>query len=160
MMTLTVGGRSFEVDTVDSPSTDAILAMLPLEVRMVELNDNEKYCDLGGSVPSSPVRVGSIEAGDVMLYGDDCLVFFYRSFRTPYSYTRIGRVRDVSGLESADGPGVLADGGRSSGRTRRRGPRGPRTRDSTGGRHPLRPSVHPYPIRRGRAARGRTGRAP
>lgn len=38
-----------------------------------------------------------------MLYGDDCIVLFYDSFTTPYSYTKIGYIENADGLENAVG---------------------------------------------------------
>ena len=42
---------------------------------------------------------GNIEVGDLMLYGDDCIVLFYKRFYTPYSYTKLGRVVEKDRLQ-------------------------------------------------------------
>ena len=46
-----------------------------------------------------------MEAGDVMLFGEDCVVLFCRSFDTPYSYTRIARVKNAEILTQQLGQG-------------------------------------------------------
>ena len=40
-----------------------------------------------------------------MLYGSSCVVLFYESFSTSYSYTRIGKIADAAGLARAAGGG-------------------------------------------------------
>lgn len=40
-----------------------------------------------------------------MLYGSSCLVLFYDSFSTSYSYTPIGHIDDADGLAEALGKG-------------------------------------------------------
>ena len=41
----------------------------------------------------------------MLLYGNDTLVVFYKTFRSPYSYTRIGRIEESAALAQALGPG-------------------------------------------------------
>ncbi len=59
---------------------------------MKELNGNEKYVYLDDNYKTNSERVGQIQKGDLMLYGDSCLVLFYESFSTGFSYTRLGKV--------------------------------------------------------------------
>ena len=104
-ITLTVGGKEFAAALEDNVTAEAFVKMLPMTLNMSELNGNEKYRYLDSSLSASPRHYGSIKSGDIMLYGDNCLVIFYESFQTIYSYTLIGRIIDVSGLEEALGTG-------------------------------------------------------
>ena len=104
-MRLSVGKAVFTAMLEDNETARELSARLPLCLDMTELNGNEKYANLDRPLPSSPRKVRRIEAGDVMLWGDDCLVVFYKSFDTPYSYTRIGHVDDAPALANAVGKG-------------------------------------------------------
>jgi hypothetical protein len=68
---------------------------------MTELNGNEKFARLPMTVPTQASMPPAIRTGDLMLYGSNTLVLFYKSFRTTYSYTNIGRLDDPAGLEAA-----------------------------------------------------------
>ncbi|MBM6926066.1 cyclophilin-like fold protein [Pseudoflavonifractor phocaeensis] len=104
-LSIEVGGQSFTATLQDTPTTRALLERLPITVTMGELNGNEKYYYLDESLPTDSRRPGQIHAGDLMLYGSDCLVLFYESFSSSYSYTTLGRIDDPSGLAAALGRG-------------------------------------------------------
>ena len=106
-LTITIGGKPFGATLSDNPSAAAFKELLPLSVSMSELNGNEKLFRLPGSLPTQESRPSSIQSGDLMLYGANTLVLFYKSFGTTYSYTRIGRIDDPAGLERAVGDGSV-----------------------------------------------------
>lgn len=74
---------------------------------MQELNGNEKYVYLSQSLPSDAHAVSTIHAGDLMLFGSDCVVLFYEDFTTSYRYTKIGSLQDPEGLAEALGTGSV-----------------------------------------------------
>lgn len=102
-MWMTIGERRFAVTLADTAAARAFAAQLPLTLRMDELNGNEKHAGLPKALPSSASRPVTLRNGDLMLYGTDTLVVFYVTFDSPYSYTRIGRLEDPSGLPRAVG---------------------------------------------------------
>ncbi len=106
-MQITIGDKQFSVTTEQNETVTALEEILPLTLEMSELNGNEKYYYLDAALPSAPEKVGHINKGDVMLYGDRCLVVFYQSFDTSYTYTRIGHIDDTSVLANVIGTGSV-----------------------------------------------------
>lgn len=100
---ITSGGQTFSAVLYNNDTAREIVDRLPLTLDMSELNGNEKYYYFDSSLPIDSENVGYINTGDIMLYGSDCLVLFYDSFSTPYSYTRLGYVDDPDGLANALG---------------------------------------------------------
>ncbi|GAA0885703.1 hypothetical protein GCM10009120_43020 [Sphingobacterium siyangense subsp. cladoniae] len=107
-ITVKVGQKTFTATLLDNSSAKAFKKLLPMTINMVELNGNEKYYDLSGSLPTNSSNVGTIQNGELMLYGSKTLVLFYKSFSTSYSYSRLGRLDDVSGLAEALGSGSIS----------------------------------------------------
>lgn len=100
---LIVGSAIFTATLHNNATVTAFKAKLPMTIKMTELNGNEKYGDLSGTLASDPSNPGTIETGDLMLYGSNTLVLFYKTFSTSYSYTRLGRIDNPSGLAAALG---------------------------------------------------------
>lgn len=102
---ITVGEQSYIVKMNDYSASRELLERLPLTVEMRELNGNEKYYYFTTEFSSEAKQVEYIEAGELMLYGSDCIVLFYKDHPTTYSYTKLGKIEDISGLTDAVGRG-------------------------------------------------------
>lgn len=104
-MKITIGKAVFTATLYDSPSAAAFKTMLPITIDMTELNDNEKYYNFSSPLPTNSSVGGDIKVGDLTLYGNNVLVFFYKKFNTSYSYTKLGYVDNPVGLANALGTG-------------------------------------------------------
>ncbi len=102
---ITVNSQTFMATLFNNNSTKAFKKMLPMTNNMIELNSHEKYYDLPHSLPTNSFNPQTLNNGDLMLYGSKTLVLFYKTFPNSYSYTRLGKVDDVTGLAAALGSG-------------------------------------------------------
>lgn len=92
----------YDVILEENETTKYFLENLPLNINMKELNGNEKYAYLNTNLPTTPYSPKQIKKGDVMLYGNNCLVIFYKSFETTFSYTKIGHIENLKELNSKE----------------------------------------------------------
>ena len=95
-----IDDKEYSLVLEDNDTTRELLENLPLNIKMDELNGNEKYVYMDKDYPTSSINPKHINKGDVMLYGNNCLVIFYKSFDTSYSYTRIGHIEKLEDLRS------------------------------------------------------------
>lgn len=107
-LNISVGRKTFTASLAENSTAEAFKNLLPMTLQMSELNGNEKYHYLSSSLPTNTVRPGTIHAGDLMLYGSSCVVLFYETFSSGYSYSRIGSVDNPEGLAQALGSGDVS----------------------------------------------------
>lgn len=104
---ISVGGKTFNAVMYDNPAAREFINQLPMTLNMNELNGNEKYFYMDTKYSANSQNVDFINAGDLMLYGNNCIVLFYESFDTSYRYTPLGRIDNPNGLASALGTGSV-----------------------------------------------------
>ena len=101
-MRIIINNKEYIINLEDNETTKAFINLLPQEFNMNELNGNEKYVYLDSNLPTNSYNPKEIDKGDVMLYGDNCLVIFYKSFKTSYSYTKIGHIDNLPDLDNSN----------------------------------------------------------
>ena len=104
-ISIQVGGRTFTATMADNPAVAALLPLLPLTLDMADLNRNEKTGQLPQNLPTQTYSPGTIQNGDLLLWGANDFVIFYETFSSSYSYTPLGKIDDPSGLKEALGAG-------------------------------------------------------
>ena len=90
-----INDKEYKLNLYDNETSSSLVKLFPIEVTMKTLNENEVYVYLDEKLPTNSSNPKSINAGDVMLYGNNCLVIFYKTFNTSYSYTKIGHIDDL-----------------------------------------------------------------
>lgn len=95
-----INDKEYTIELENNETAKSFVTLLPLEFMMNELNKNEKYVYLDNTLPTDSKNVKHINSGDVMLYGNNCLVIFYKSFDTSYSYTKIGYIKNMPSLNN------------------------------------------------------------
>ena len=102
---VSVGQQTFKLNLFENETTKALIEKLPLTLDMNELGGNEKYFHFSTNLPTHSFNPKMIHSGDVMLWGSNSLVLFYKTFSTSYAYTKIGYIEDTTHLEEALGKG-------------------------------------------------------
>ncbi len=98
---VTVGSSSFIVNLEDNETAKALREMIADEDLTISASNYggfEKVCQLGKTLPRNDNQI-TTEAGDVMLYSGNQIVFFYGT--NSWSYTKIGKV-EASSIEELE----------------------------------------------------------
>lgn len=100
---LDINGQIFQAVFYNNKTANALLKKMPMTLNMKELNGNEKYHFFDAEFPANEKSPGKISAGDIMLYGSNCLVTFYKAHSTSYQYTPVRKIDNASGFAKAVG---------------------------------------------------------
>ena len=99
---IVINNNEYTINLEDNETVKSFIKLLPTELTMSELNGNEKYIYLDNKFTTDSKVPEIINKGDVMLYGNNCLVIFYKTFTTTYSYTKIGHINNLEDLNNDD----------------------------------------------------------
>lgn len=104
-MNVQIGSSIFTATLEDNPAVESFVKMMeaaPVVIQMSDYSGFEKVGSIGTSLPSSNSQT-TTQSGDIVLYNGNQIVIFYGS--NSWSYTRLGKIDDLSGWEEALGSG-------------------------------------------------------
>lgn len=102
---VSVGGAAFNAAFAENSGAQALKELLaegPMTLSMRDYGGFEKVGALGRSLPTSNAQI-TTQTGDIVLYQGNQIVIFYGP--NSWSYTRLGRIADLSGWAEALGSG-------------------------------------------------------
>ena len=107
-MNVQIGGNTFTATLASNAAVDSFVEMMksaPVVIQMSDYSGFEKVGSLGNSLPTSNSQT-TTQTGDIVLYNGNQIVIFYGS--NSWSYTRLGKIDDLSGWEDALGSGDVS----------------------------------------------------
>ena len=96
-----IGDKIFPFEFKNTKAANEIKSKIPFTINMTKLNGNEVFYYFNETFTTDIKSVGTINIGDIYLYQSNCLVIFYKTFTTTYSYTSIGSITNTEGLTDA-----------------------------------------------------------
>ena len=106
-MNVQIGNKSFTATLEDNAATRELVEMMrkaPVSINMSDYSGFEKVGPLGRSLTTDNHQI-TTTAGDIVLYQGNQIVMFYGS--NSWSYTKIGRIDDLTGWREALGNGDI-----------------------------------------------------
>lgn len=106
-MNVQIGDYTFTATLENNTAVEELMAMMkegPVTIQMNDYSGFEKVGPLGRSLTTSNSQT-TTSAGDIVLYNGNNIVMFYGS--NSWSYTRIGKIDDLTDWEKALGSGSI-----------------------------------------------------
>lgn len=106
-VSVSIEDKEFLAKFHDNTSAKAIVAEMPLTIKMNDFSGQEKVVPLTFDLPKASIYTpSSINVGEIYLWSGNQLVLFYTFLPSnDYRYTPIGYIEDVEGLTEALGSG-------------------------------------------------------
>lgn len=104
---ISINGKTFTATLEDNEAAKELYEIIKTEGLTVEMSDYsgfEKVGSLGYTLSASDKQT-TTKAGDIVLYQSNQIVMFY-GFNS-WSYTKLGKIDDLSGWEEALGSGDI-----------------------------------------------------
>lgn len=99
-MKIVINQTKLNIKLENSATVKALLDILPTTMTLNDFKEFKKCGYLNTNIRRDcALEESFIKAGSIMLFGGDCLAFFYKDSPTTYSYIRIGEIVEKDQLD-------------------------------------------------------------
>lgn len=104
---ISINSKTFSATLEDNEAAKELYEIIKTDGLTVEMSDYSGFEKVGalGHMLTSNDKQTTTEAGDIVLYQSNQIVMFYGS--NSWSYTRLGKIDDLSGWEETLGSGDI-----------------------------------------------------
>ena len=95
---MTINGKQYTIKSESNKATENFLANLPLSIELIQVNENEKKGYVYFKLITDAKKMGKVEEGDLLLYGDSYVILATKAFKTKDMYTKLGHIQNIDGI--------------------------------------------------------------
>ena len=99
-MTLNFGGKAYTAISTSTKTTKSFIESLPVTIQMTDVDGNEKYGCMYYKIATESPKTNVVTKGDVLLFGESCVIVAYKDFKSSSKYTKLGHIDNVDDLPS------------------------------------------------------------
>lgn len=97
---VSIGGESYTAITQVSYASQNFISNIPVSIEMKDEGSNKKQGCTYFKFSGDTVRAKEVKRGDILLYGDSCIVIATADFKGGSKYKKIGHINNMGDLPS------------------------------------------------------------
>lgn len=90
-----IAGNIYTAVSESNKAAQNFLTHLPLDIEMNDLNSNEKRGYTYFKLATDARKLGKVEIGDILIYGDSYVIIATKTFKTNDKYTKLGHIQNL-----------------------------------------------------------------
>ena len=104
-----LNGIYYRATPVISYATQNFMKNFPMSVQMSDENSNQKKGCVYFKIEGDSDKPKNIEKGDLLIYGDSCIVIATSDFAGHGKYKKIGHINNIDGLPDGSYPALFSE---------------------------------------------------
>ena len=93
-----IDGKRYTAVTEVSYASENFIKNTPVSIEMTDEDGNHKYGCTYFKFTGEAARTNTIKKGDILIYGDSCIVIATKDFNSSGKYKKVAHINDMNGF--------------------------------------------------------------